>query len=58
MPGDNNFIMVVFTPSSNIATNQQFIIEIPTISIEGNAQFPADLGMGYKDYDDLVFDIW
>lgn len=50
--------MVIFTPSSNIATNQQFVIEIPTISTDGSNQFPVDLGMGYEDYDDLIFDIF
>lgn len=50
--------MVIFTPSSTIATNQQFIIEIPTVSAEGQNLFPPDLGRGYKNYDDLVFDIF
>jgi hypothetical protein len=50
--------MVIFTPSSSIETNQQFIVEIPTISVDGTSQFPVDLGMGYKDYDNLIFDIF
>jgi hypothetical protein len=50
--------MVIFTPSSTIATNQQLIIEIPTVSIDGQNQFPIDLGVGYKNYDDLEFDIF
>lgn len=58
MPSDNNFIIVAVTPSTTIATNQQLIIEIPIVSLDGQSQFSSDLGMGYKNYDDLVFDIF
>lgn len=58
IPGENNFIIVIFKPSSNIATDQQIIIEIPTISLDGQPQFSSDLGMGYNNYDSLVFDIF
>lgn len=34
------------------------MIEIPTVSIDGTAYFADDLGMGYTDYSDLVFDIY
>ena len=50
--------MVTFRPSSNIATTQQFVIEIPTVALDGTSQFPPDLGMGYNPYDLLVFDLF
>lgn len=58
IPNENNFIMVILTPSQTINTNQQIIIEIPTVSLDGQTLFPVDLGMGYKNYDSLVFDIF
>lgn len=58
IPNENNFIIVQFTPSSSIATGQQLIIEIPTISLDGQTQFPFDLGKGYNNYDKLVFDLF
>lgn len=58
IPQENNFIMVIFTPSTTIATNQQLIVEIPTVALDGSTLFPIDLGMGYSNYDNLVFDIF
>lgn len=58
LPGEKNLIMVEVAPTVNVATNQQLIIEIPTASIDGTAYFADDLGMGYTDYSDLVFDIY
>lgn len=43
-------ILVEFKPSSTIAVNSQFVIEIPTISNDGINLFDEDLGMGYEDY--------
>lgn len=58
LPGEKNLIMVELTPSTLIDTNQQVVIEIPTVAIDGTALFDEDLGMGYIDYSDLVFDIY
>lgn len=58
IPGENNFIIIILTPPSNINTNQQLVIEIPTVALDGTVLFPADLGMGYKPYDNLVFDLF
>lgn len=49
---------MIVTPPSNIATTQQLVIEIPTVSLDGTTLFPADLGMGYKTYDSLIFDLF
>lgn len=51
-------ILVEFKPPNTIATNEQFIIEIPTVGIDGVNMIQNDLGMGYEDYDDLVFDLY
>lgn len=56
--GALNMILVEITPYNTISTNEQFVIEIPTISIDGTSLFPEDLGMGYNDYDDLEFDLY
>jgi hypothetical protein len=46
-------------PSTGIATNQQIVIEIPTVALDGTTYlFPFDLGMGYQAGDSLVFDIF
>lgn len=59
IPSEYNMILVEFIPPQNIGTtNEQVVIEIPTSSVEGTALFPEDLGMGYKDYDNLVFDLY
>ena len=58
IPGENNFIIVIFKPSVNIAVDQQFVIEIPTLSLDGQQLFSPDLGMGYKNYDSLIYDIF
>jgi hypothetical protein len=58
LPGEKNLIMVEVTPSTTIATNQQLVIEIPTQSNDGTNYFNDDLGMGYTDYSNLVFDIY
>ena len=58
LPGSLNMILVEFTPANTIATNEQFVIEIPTVSIDGQSLFPEDLGVGYEDYDDLKFDLY
>lgn len=58
IPGESNFIIVIFKPSINIAVDQQFVIEIPTASLDGQALFYGDLGMGYNNYDSLVFDLF
>jgi hypothetical protein len=58
LPGEKNLIMVELTPSTTINSNQQVIIEIPTVAIDGTSLFDEDLGMGYIDYSDLVFDIY
>ena len=58
VPGENNFIMVIFTPPSTINADQQLIIEIPTVSVDNEPLFPVDLGMGYKNYDNLIFDLF
>lgn len=58
IPRENNLIIVSFTPSATIATNQQLIIEIPTVALDGATLFPIDLGMGYNNYDNLAFDLF
>ena len=58
IPGENNFVIVVLQPSASITASQQIVIEIPTVALDGTALFPADLGMGYKAYDKLVFDLF
>lgn len=58
IPGEKNLIMVEVAPTVTISTSQQLVIEIPTQSIDGTAYFADDLGMGYADYSDLVFDIY
>jgi hypothetical protein len=58
IPGENNFVMLVVKPSSSITAAQQLVIEIPTVALDGATLFPADLGMGYKPYDRLVFDLF
>ena len=50
--------MVIFKPTSSISTTQQFVIEIPTVALDGSTQFPPDLGMGYNPYDPLIFDLF
>ena len=58
LPSESNLILVHFVPPSTIPTTDQIIIEIPTVANDGTTLFPADLGMGYKDYDSLVFDLF
>lgn len=50
--------MVIFTPPSTINTDHQLVIEIPTVSVDNEPLFPVDLGMGYKNYDNLIFDLF
>jgi len=50
--------MVIFTPPSTISADQQLVIEIPTVSVDNEPLFPVDLGMGYKNYDNLIFDLF
>ena len=35
LPDQENFIIVELTPANNIETNEQLIIEIPTVSLDG-----------------------
>lgn len=58
LPDEPNMLLLEFIPGNTIATNQQFVIQIPTVSNNGQALFPADLGMGYNDYDELKFDLY
>ena len=58
IPDEPNMILVEFTPANTISTTEQFIIEIPTVSVDGTTLFQNDLGVGYQDYDDLVFDLY
>ena len=52
-------ILLEFTPYNTISrATEQFVIEIPTVSIDGESLFPEDLGLGYQDYDDLKFDLY
>ena len=44
-------ILVELRPSNTIETNEQLIIEIPTIALDGTELFPENLGLGYQDYD-------
>ena len=53
IPEALNMILLEFIPYNTISTNEQFVIEIPTISIDGQSLITGDLGMGYEDYDDL-----
>ena len=58
IPDSLNMILVKLVPSSTIATNMQLVFEIPTVSLDGMMLFDKDLGMGYNDYDNLVFDLY
>lgn len=58
IPSTPNLLLLEFIPANTIATTEQFVIEIPTVSVDGSPLFPADLGMGYEDYDDLIFDLY
>lgn len=51
-------MLVEFKPSNTIEDDEQLVIEIPTVTIDGQNQFAEDLGMGYNDYDDLMFDLF
>ena len=51
-------VLVTMRPSVSIPTTDQIIIEIPTVGLDGETLFPPDLGMGYKLYDNLVFDMY
>ena len=51
-------MIIQLRPSSSISATQQIVIEIPTVALDGSALFTADLGMGYKANDKLVFDLF
>ena len=53
IPGALNFIIIEATPGETMYSYHKFMLEIPTVSIDGTSLFPGDLGMGYKDYDEL-----
>lgn len=58
-PGEFNFITIEVVPPVTIYNSyQQLVIEIPTSTVDGTPLFLEDLGMGYNDYDDLVFDLF
>ena len=58
IPGALNFVIIEATPGETMYSYHQLVLEIPTISIDGTSLFPGDLGMGYKDYDELEFDLF
>ena len=59
IPAEPNLILLEITPSSTITNNDhRIVIEIPTISNDAVSLFDEDLGMGYRNYDDLVFDLY
>jgi hypothetical protein len=51
-------ILVQIVPSNQIEVDEQLVIEIPTVSMDGIRLFTGNLGMGYKDYDNLIFDLY
>ena len=51
-------MLVKLKPSSSISTSQQIVIEIPTVGLDGETMYAPDLGMGYKPYDQLIFDLY
>ena len=57
-PEELNMILVELKPSNTIDTNEQLVIEIPTVALDGTELFPEDLGVGYEDYDELEFDLY
>lgn len=59
IPAESNLLLFEIVPSSNITNNyHRIVIEIPTISNDNVNLFDEDLGMGYRNYDDLVFDLY
>ena len=58
IPGALNFIIIEAIPGETLYSYHQLLLEIPTVALDGTTLFPADLGMGYEDYDELVFDLF
>ena len=46
-------ILVELIPPNTIDTDEQLVIEIPTVALDGTDLFLEDFGMGYNDYDEL-----
>ena len=58
IPEELNMILLELTPSLTVPVNNQLVIEFPTVALDGTLLFGADLGMGYTDYSDLLFDLY
>lgn len=59
IPGESNLLLFEIVPSATITNNyDRIVVEIPTVSNDGVNLFDEDMGMGYRNYDDLVFDLY
>lgn len=50
-------LWIKLTPTTEIAINDQLVIEIPTKSSSGTSVFTDDLGTGINDGDQILYDI-
>ncbi len=56
--GEENLLLVSFTPAQPIATTHRLVVEIPVISLNGHNLFEEDLGLAISDDAVLKFDIF
>jgi hypothetical protein len=55
-PANRNIIWLRITPTTTILTTQQLVIEVPTVSANGNLLFANDLGTGVDDGASIPYD--